>query len=107
VLCYFRCSKSQVKERPKTFIDTLNMWFNVIFDNSLSYKNSATLPVSVVSCEHSFSWLCKLNMYLYNNTGDEWLSEMVLLNVYRVMKMTFKEVMVEMAIVPRLMDFIL
>lgn len=59
------------------------MRLRFIFKYLFPIANTVTFPVSVVITERSFSTLKRLKTWLMINMGDEKLTNLVLLNIYK------------------------
>lgn len=81
------------KERPHTFIDSLNLCDELIFPNIFKLiQICATIPVSVASAERSFSTLKRVKTYLRNSMGENRLNGLALLSIHRAIKVETEEV---------------
>lgn len=68
-----------VRELPQTFIDAFNCCDESLFTNVYKFlKIGATLPVTIVSVERSFSTLKRIKLYLRNSTGKNRLNGLAL-----------------------------
>jgi len=67
----------------------------------------ATLSVTTVTAERSFSTLRRLKNYLRNNIGQDRLTVLALMNIYRNHDIDIDDVINRFARLPRKLDFIL
>lgn len=82
------------KERPFTFIDSLNLCDESIFPNIFKMLQIfATIPVSVASVERSFSTLKRIKTYLRNAMGESRLNGLALLSIHREINVNCEEVL--------------
>ncbi|XP_043065493.1 52 kDa repressor of the inhibitor of the protein kinase-like [Drosophila ficusphila] len=88
------CSNIPEKERPKSFIEALDVCNRRL--NPQIYRLlqiCGTLPVTVASSERSFSTLRRLKTYLRNRTGEERLNGLALLNIHRDVNVTSDQIL--------------
>lgn len=82
------------KERPFTFIDSLNFCEESAFPNIHTILQiCATLPVSVATAERSFSTLKRIKTYLRNSMGQIRLNGLALMSIHRDIKIEINEVL--------------
>lgn len=65
------------------------------------------MPVTTVTAERSFSTLRRLKTYLRNNIGEDRLTGLELMNIYRNDNIDIDEVINRFARLSRKLDFIL
>lgn len=74
----------EVDDKPRTFIDALQLCDEVMFPNVYSFlKIGACLPVTVSSVERSFSTLKRIKTYLRNSTEENRLNGLAHLSIHR------------------------
>ncbi|CAI6351591.1 unnamed protein product [Macrosiphum euphorbiae] len=95
-------------DRPKCSLTTLSQINSDFYPNIKCFLTIlATLPVTTVTAESSFSTLRRLKTYLRNNIGQDRLTGLVLTNIYRNDNIDIDEVINRFARLPRKLDFIL
>lgn len=95
-------------DRPKCSLTTLSQINSDFYPNIKCLLTIlATLPVTTVTAERSFSTLRRLKTYLRNNIGQDRLTGLALMNIYRNDNIDIDEVINRFARLPRKLDFIL
>jgi hypothetical protein len=99
--------KSQ-EERPHGFIESLNFCgVHIFLSVFTAIKIAASIPVTVVSVERSFSTMKRLKTYLRNTMGEERLNGLTLMNVHTVIQLDIGAVFDRMSKKKRRLDFLL
>ena len=94
--------------RPKCSLTTLSQISSDLYPNIKCLLTIlATLPVTTITAERSFSTLRRLKTYLRNNIGQDRLTGLSLMNIYRNYDIDIGEVINRFARLPRKLDFIL
>lgn len=97
-----------VDNRPKCLLTTLCQISSDFYPNIKCLLTIlATLPVTTVTAERSFSTLRRLKTYLRNNIGQDRSTGLALMNIYRNYDIDVVEVINRFARLPRKMDFVL
>ncbi|XP_060859153.1 52 kDa repressor of the inhibitor of the protein kinase-like [Metopolophium dirhodum] len=94
-------------KQPTNAMDALVICNNMYPNIYKLLQILATLPVSTASSERSFSSLKRIKTYLRNTMSEKRLNGLAMLSIHRSISVDAKEVLDELSINKRRVDFIL
>ncbi|KAH8010130.1 hypothetical protein HPB51_025254 [Rhipicephalus microplus] len=101
------CCQIEKKNLPACALQALEMCNRDFFPNIHSLLSIlATLPVSTVTPERTFSTLRRLKSYLRNHMNNDRLTRLALLSIHRELHMTPEQVLTEFRKLPRRTNFL-